>query len=84
MVGVAFLLFRGLPSSASSSTGLPGCGGALLLRLLAPASAEGWCWVYRSFWLQIIKVALDIDGFVFGVLLAVSQRFFSPPCDSEE
>ena len=89
VVGVALLLFRGLPSSASSSTRLPGCGGASLRSMFSPASAGGWCWVYKSFGLQIIKVELDIDGFVFGglgdgVVPAVFQRFSSPPCESED
>ena len=45
--------------------------------------------MYRSFRLQIIKVALDIDDFVFGglgdgVVPAVFQRVSSPPCESED
>jgi hypothetical protein len=89
VVGVVLLLFHGLPSSASSSTTLPGCGGAFLRSMLSPASAGGWCWVYRRSGFQISKVTLDIDGFVIGglgdgVVLAVFQRFSSPLCESED
>jgi hypothetical protein len=67
VVGVVFLQVRGFPSPASSSTVLPGCGGASLSPTFSPASAGGWCRVYRRRpW--IVKVALGVDGFALEAL----------------
>jgi hypothetical protein len=66
VVGVVFLQVRGLPFSASSSTGLPGRGGASPLPTLSPVSAGGGCRVYRSSRLQIFFVACGFDDFVLG------------------
>ena len=45
--------------------------------------------MYRRFGLWIFKVALGVEGFVFGVdgddvLPVVFQLFASPPCESED